>query len=165
MSESVRTLHGHDGGVFSISFHPKGNVIASAGGDLSAASEDRQANEGDERTSVADRGHRVRTEWKIARFGGTERHSEDVGPQSGAQERTLQKHADSVASVAVSPDGKTLVLGSDDKTIRFGTRQPALGSYAQGARGKVEGWRSAPTGNACFGWARPTTPLGSKDPA
>ena len=43
----------------------------------------------------------------------------DVG--NGSELRTLQGHADTVESVAFSPDGKTLASGSGDRTIKLWT--------------------------------------------
>ena len=37
---------------------------------------------------------------------------------TGKETSKLEGHADWVKSVAISPDGKTIVSGSDDKTIR-----------------------------------------------
>ncbi len=37
---------------------------------------------------------------------------------TGKEMRKLEGHIDYVRSVAISPDGKTIVSGSDDKTIR-----------------------------------------------
>ena len=37
---------------------------------------------------------------------------------SGALKSTLQGHTNYVLSVAISPDGKTIVSGSGDKTMR-----------------------------------------------
>ncbi|MEH1961164.1 MAG: serine/threonine protein kinase, partial [Nostoc sp.] len=38
---------------------------------------------------------------------------------TGEQIRTLTGHSDWVESVAISPDGKTLVSGSGDRTIKI----------------------------------------------
>ncbi len=38
--------------------------------------------------------------------------------ESGELERTLTRHTDSVLSVAVTPDGRHIVSGSIDKTVR-----------------------------------------------
>ncbi len=37
---------------------------------------------------------------------------------SGTQTRKLEGHTNCVRSVAVSPDSKTIISGSDDKTVR-----------------------------------------------
>ena len=37
---------------------------------------------------------------------------------SGECRRTLEGHTDLVRSVAISPDGMTIVSGSDDETLR-----------------------------------------------
>ena len=37
---------------------------------------------------------------------------------SGEVKSTLEGHTDDVNTVAISPDGKTIVSGSDDKTVR-----------------------------------------------
>ena len=39
-------------------------------------------------------------------------------PSSGEMKSTLQGHTDIVYSVAISPDGKTIVSGSSDDTVR-----------------------------------------------
>ena len=38
--------------------------------------------------------------------------------ETGKEKATLEGHSDWVKSVAISADGKTIVSGSDDKTIR-----------------------------------------------
>ena len=37
---------------------------------------------------------------------------------TGQRKSTLKGHTDSVNDVAISPDGKTIVTGSRDKTVR-----------------------------------------------
>ena len=37
---------------------------------------------------------------------------------TGKETSKLEGHSDYVRSVAISPDGKTIVSGSDDKTVR-----------------------------------------------
>ena len=38
--------------------------------------------------------------------------------ETGTEKSKLEGHSDDVKCVAISPDGKTIVSGSDDKTIR-----------------------------------------------
>ena len=38
--------------------------------------------------------------------------------ETGTEKSKLEGHSDWVKSVAISPDGKTIVSGSDDNTIR-----------------------------------------------
>ena len=38
--------------------------------------------------------------------------------ESGSCTKTLEGHTNWVRSVAISPDGKTVVSGSDDRTVR-----------------------------------------------
>ena len=37
---------------------------------------------------------------------------------SGQEKSKLDGHTNDVSSVAISPDGKTIISGSDDKTVR-----------------------------------------------
>ena len=48
--------------------------------------------------------------------------------ESGECTKTLEGHTDFVRSVAISPDGKTAVSGSDDNTVRWDVG--LSGSYA-----------------------------------
>ena len=47
--------------------------------------------------------------------------------ESGECTKTLEGHTHWVSSVAISPDGKTVVSGSYDKTVRWGVE--LCGSY------------------------------------
>ena len=91
----VFTLTGHQSGaVASVAFSPDGKTLASgsSGYNLSLA------------PYLRDLGDTTILLWDAA---------------TGAHQRTLAGHTDSITSVAFSPDSKTLISGSADATIRF----------------------------------------------
>ena len=42
--------------------------------------------------------------------------------ETGECRQTLEGHSDWVKSVGITPDGRTAISGSDDKTVRYGVR-------------------------------------------
>jgi WD40 repeat protein len=116
----LRTLNEHSSGVVSIAFSPDGKVLASSGYDskiiVSDTASGRQlraiASEGAGPIAIAPDGKTVAagdlysaiTLWDIA---------------SGHKTRTISGHANSIVSLAFSPDGNLLVSASKDNTIKF----------------------------------------------
>ncbi|OJA13985.1 hypothetical protein AZE42_04595, partial [Rhizopogon vesiculosus] len=89
-------LRGHTGIVWSIAISPDGKYIVSGAAD-----------------------HTIRM-WDVETVSGSQdatirRWDVETGNEFGAP---LQGHADSVLSVAISPDGQCIVSGSQDNTIR-----------------------------------------------
>jgi WD40 repeat protein len=119
-SGESRELPGHTDQVFTAVFHPDGRRIASAGRDravwiwdVSMSTEGRQAGSTEGRQAGSTEGRQAgSTEGRQA--GSTKDR------QAGGEEvARLQGHTNYVWSLAFSPDGKTLVSGSGDNTVRL----------------------------------------------
>lgn len=123
VGETVRTLKGHSRAIYSISFDPSGRMLASS-------SEDGTIKVWD--ASIAGRrdtlkGHDAgisslvfSADGKIiASAGGKsgqgkERMVNLWNPQTGARVRTIEGFSDQPNALSISPDGKTLCVGTDD---------------------------------------------------
>jgi WD40 repeat protein len=115
----IRTLTGHKKFVINVRYSPNGRILASTSGDNTMKLWD------------AESGHEIRTLIQnqyildfsyspdgrtLASTNGTSIKLWDIA--SGNEIRTLAGHQDNIWSVNYSPDGKTLVSGSEDKMIR-----------------------------------------------
>ena len=123
---SHRTLEGHTDAVFSVSFSPDSQVLASGSRDRTVRLWDVAT--GSHRTL---RGHR---EWvrsvsfspdgqTLASGGGGWSDDNDTTVRlwdvATGNHRTFEGHTNSVESVSFSPDGQTLASGGRDTTVRL----------------------------------------------
>jgi hypothetical protein len=64
---------------------------------------------------------------------------------SGADTRKLEVHTDWVKSVAISPDNKSIVTGSDDKTVRCTAGEEGREGLQPQAQPQAASCKQAPT--------------------
>ncbi|WGV26771.1 protein kinase domain-containing protein [Halotia branconii] len=91
--KQIRTFIGHSDSVNSVTFSPDGKTLASGSGSFSFTL--NNANNSNDKTIKL---------WNL---------------ETGKQIRTFIGHSSWINSVAISPDGKTLVSGSSDETIKL----------------------------------------------
>ncbi len=114
----VACFHGHDGPVTAAAYMPDGSAVVSCGADRTlrawapSAGESRRLAESSQEIGclavapclvLTGQGVSVRV-WDVA---------------AGKEAARLQGHTDAVRGVAVTPDGRTALTGSDDHTLRL----------------------------------------------
>src|SRR5262249_49262209 len=104
--KELRQFQGHTNEVFTAAFHPDGTRLASAGRDQGIWLWD------------------LATGQELARLQG---HSDYIA--TGQELARLQGHSDYIFSLAFSPDGKSLVSGSGDGTVRLWDTEPLRKRY------------------------------------
>jgi DNA-binding beta-propeller fold protein YncE len=119
--QEVRRFTGHEGSVFSVAVTPDGQYVVSGSRDSHGAF----VGLGDGARSAAvhgarEFGHKRRGDarWPIRRFGKRGQTVRVWDLATGQEVRRFTGHDGSVWSVAVTPDGRYVVSGSEDKTIR-----------------------------------------------
>ena len=118
--QNLRTLTEHTGSVFSVSFSPDGQTLASGSGDYTMRLWD--VNTGRHLQTLT--GHTSAVESVSFSLDGQTLASgswDDTvrlwDVNTGRHLRTLTEHTDYVWSVSFSPDGQTLASGSEDDTV------------------------------------------------
>jgi WD40 repeat protein len=119
--KEVRRFTGHEDWVRSVAVTPDGQYVVSG----SKGQHGAFVGAGDGARSAAVHGapergleRRGDARWQIRRFGKRRQHGAFVGAGDGARSAAVHGARDSVMSVAVTPDGKYVVSGSRDKTVR-----------------------------------------------
>ncbi len=156
--ELVRKLTGHTGPLTGVSFHPKGNLIATSSWDRTIRLWD--ARTGDLRQSLA--GHRdwvhhvaFSAEGERIATGGADGAIKIWDTASSQELWTLRGHTKNVTCVTFSPDGCRLASSSSDQTVKIwdATANPEAITW-RGAAGPVariaffpDGYRLLVAGN------------------
>ncbi|MDJ0898785.1 MAG: hypothetical protein QNJ55_08230, partial [Xenococcus sp. MO_188.B8] len=120
--QEIRTLQGHDGSVWSVSFSPDGTILASGSSDdtiklwnVETGQEIRTLQRHDGSVfSVS-----FSPDGTILASGSFDRTIKLWNVETGQEIRTLQGHDSNVYSVSFSPDGTILASGSFDRTIKL----------------------------------------------
>ena len=122
------TLKGHTGWVTSVAFSPDGKRIVSGSGGwmpgkpvptrsrcgTPTRAPQRSPSRGTQAGSTA----WLQPRWQTHRQRQRGQHGEGVGCRQGTETLTLKGHTGPVTSVAFSPDGKRIVSGSQDTTMK-----------------------------------------------
>ncbi|MEM7712191.1 MAG: WD40 repeat domain-containing protein, partial [Cyanobacteria bacterium P01_A01_bin.68] len=143
-----KTLSGHSDRVTSVSFHPKGQILASASYDKTIKL--WQQNGGLLKTL---QGHNDKiTSISFSPDGqllASASHDKTVKlwNQQGKLLKTLNGHQARVNSVSFSPDGETLASGSDDQTVKLWKRDGVLLQTFLPQSGWVVGVSFSPSDN------------------
>ena len=120
--EHKKTLKGHTGDVFSVSFSPDGQTIASGSSDNTIRLWDVVA--GEHKKTL--KGHTgdvfsvsFSPDGQTIASGSSDNTIRLWDAVAGEHKKTLKGHTDWVRSVSFSPDGQTIASGSSDNTIRL----------------------------------------------
>ncbi len=119
-----KTLSGHSGYVYSVSFNPDGRLLASGGGDNTIKLWDVETGH-ELKTLQGHSGYVYSVSFSpdgrlLASGSGSGDYTIKLWDvETGKELQTLRGHTAWVRSVCFSPDGLLLASGSDDKTIRL----------------------------------------------
>ena len=119
--EQPAPVPGHTDGVLGVAFSPDGKTLASASRDTTIKLWDVQTGKG--RATL--KGHTagfaggIQSGWQDPGLGKRGQTIKLWDVATGKEQATLNGNTGTVASVAFSPDGKTLASGSIDKTIKL----------------------------------------------
>ena len=150
--QETLTLKGHTQLVTSVAFSPDGKRIVSGSWDKTIKVWDAASGQRNPHPQGAhERGHErgVQPGRQTDRQRQLRTRRSRCGTRPAASETlTLKGHTNEVTSVAFSPDGKRIVSGSRDNTVKVwdaasGQETLTLKGHTSWSRA----WRSAPTGN------------------
>ncbi|MEZ5537483.1 MAG: CHAT domain-containing protein [Thiolinea sp.] len=160
--ETIRTLQGHSGAIWSVAYSPDGSTIASGAGDGKVRMWDTETGKNIKTLqghTASIRSVAYSPDGNTIAASGTNRHLEAYpgvedhnvrmwDTKTGQVIKTLQGHSGDIWSVAYSPDGSTIAAGAYDGTVRmWDTKTGKTVRTLQGHRERTRSVTYSPDGS------------------